>query len=109
MPTKFSETGTAEPAEDTVIAGIPKGRQHNKCRRPHLKDEADDGCPGLPESRELEPVLLQHVVAAAQVEAEPALGREIHGARHPSFLHHKGTATGQGHGESPREGAERSG
>ena len=104
MPTKFAETGTAEPAEDTVIAGIPKGRQHNKCRRPHLKDEADDGCSGLPESRELEPVLLQHVVAAAQVEAEPALGREIHGTRHPPAPQRHRHASRPRRIVSPREG-----
>jgi hypothetical protein len=83
-------------------------RQHNESRGPHLKDEADDGCPGLQESRELEPVLLQHVVPAAQVEAEPALGREIHGTRHRSCTR-RGTATHQGHGESNRIATGRSG
>jgi hypothetical protein len=37
----------------------------------------------------------------------PLAGRSIEPVILPAVLHRKGTATSQGHGESPREGAER--
>lgn len=62
-----------------------KSRIPAKWMRPHLEDEADDGGPSLEETGDLEPVLLQRVVPPAQVEAEPALRREIH---HPAPQRH---------------------
>ena len=37
----------------------------------------------------------------------PLAGRSIEPVILPAVLHRKGAATGQGHGESPREGAQR--
>jgi hypothetical protein len=68
--------------------------------RSHLEDEADDGGPSLEETGDLEPVLLQRVVPPAQVEAEPALLREIHHPA-PQRHHHRSRSREIGTGCQP--------
>ena len=58
---------------------LPIQSNGSAVRRDHLEDHPRDGCPRLGETRSQDPLLPEHVIALAQVEAEASGVRGYHG------------------------------
>lgn len=73
------------------LTSTRKRKKKKKLRVPvsrtkeYLKDQTDDGSPGLEEPRHLQALLHKHGVPRAIVVAEPALRGEIRRSGHPAL------------------------